>query len=88
MRIVRMRNQRNAGRVKAGILGGAGNFLAEFRGEFAEYRRDMNADFFKDAPLHHRHHAAAARRAAIVGALPGGAGKLPGRALARWPARG
>ena len=61
MRVVHMRDQGNAGGVEARVVGGAGNFLAEFRGEFAEHRRDVNADLFEDAALHHRHRAAAAR---------------------------
>ena len=60
MRIVQMGDQRNAGGVKARIVGGAGNLLAEFRREFAEHGRDVDADLFEDAALHHRHDAAAA----------------------------
>ena len=60
MRILRMRDQRNAGGPEARILGGAGNLLAEFRREFAMHGRAMHADLLEHAPAHQRHHAAAA----------------------------
>ena len=70
VRIVQMRDQRDAGGPEARIVGGAGNILAEFRRELAEHGRDVHADLFEYAPLHHRHHAAAAVAPAVVGALP------------------
>ena len=60
-----MRDQRNAGGEEARIVGGARNVLAEFRSEFAEHRRDVDADLFEDAALHHRHDAAAAPAAPL-----------------------
>ena len=60
MRIVQVRDQRNAGGEEARIVGGARNVLAEFRREFAEHGRDMDADFLEHAAFHHRHDAAAA----------------------------
>ena len=46
-----MRDQRNAGGEEAWIVGGARNFLAKFRGEFAEHRRHMDADLFETRPF-------------------------------------
>ena len=74
VRIMRMRDQRNAGGPEARIVVGARDFLAEFRREFAVHGRAMHADFLEHAAVHHRHHAAAARVApadAIWRALPG-----------------
>ena len=59
MGIMRMGDQRNAAGIKPRIVGGAGDFIAEFRGEFAKHRRNVDAALFEHAPLHHCHHAAA-----------------------------
>ena len=83
-----MRDQRNAGGVKARIVGGARDILAEFRREFAEHRRDMDADFLEHAALHHRHDAAAAGRAAVIGAVPRRAHETAGRAVGERRASG
>ena len=88
VRIVHMRDQRNAGGKKTRVVGGAGNILAEFGGEFAEHGRDVDADFFEHAAVHHRHDAAAAGRAAMVGAAPRGARKAPGRPIRQGRAGG
>jgi len=68
MRVLRMRNQRNAGGPEARILGGARNLLAEFRRKLAIDGRAMHTDFLEHAPAHQRHHATAARLAAMIGA--------------------
>ena len=62
VRIVRMRDQRNAGGPEARIVGGAGDLLAEFRRELAMHGRAMHADLLEHAAAHQRHHAAAANR--------------------------
>ena len=82
VRILRMRNQRNAGGPEARIVRGAGDFLAEFRRELAVHGRAMHADFLEHAPAHQRHHAAAAGLAAVVGALPRRAHEAAGRPVA------
>ena len=79
VRIVHVGDQRNAGGEKTRIVGGAGNVLAEFRGEFAEHGRDVNADLLEHAAFHHRHDAAAARCAGMIGAVPGRALKAARR---------
>ena len=61
VRIVRMRDQRDARGPEARIVVGAGNLLAEFRRELAVHGRAVHADLFEHAAVHHRHHAAAAR---------------------------
>src|SRR6186997_2678019 len=76
-----MRDQRDAGRPETWVLFGSGDFLAEFRREFAVYGRAMHADFLEHAAMHHRHHAAAAWCAAMVSALPGRADKAARRAV-------
>ena len=88
VRVVQVGDERNAGGEKARVVGGAGNLLAEFRGEFAEHRRDMDADLLEYAALHHRHDAAATRRAAVVGAVPGRAYEAAGRAIGERGAGG
>src|SRR5256885_10096569 len=55
-----MRDQRDAARREARILGGARNLVAEFRRELAEDGRDVDPDLFEDAAVHQRHRAAAA----------------------------
>ena len=89
VRIVRMRDQRNAGRPEARIAFGARDFLAELRREFAVDGRAMHADLLEHAAVHHRHHAAATRLAGVVGALPGRAletARRIGRTAAGQPA--
>ena len=81
VRIVRMRDQRNARRPEARIGVGAGDVLAEFRRELAMHGRAMHADLLEHAAVHHRHHAAAARLAGMVGALPGRALETARRAI-------
>ena len=71
MRVLRMRDQRDAGSPETRIIGGAGNLLAEFGRELAEHGGAMHAYLLEHAPVHHRHHAAAAGLAGVVGARPG-----------------
>ena len=71
MRVLRMADQRNAGRPKPRIGVGAGDLLAEFGRELAENGRDVDADLFEYAAMHDRHHPAAAVRAAVIAAAPG-----------------
>ena len=81
MRILRVGDQRDAGGPEARVFLGARNLPAELRRELAVDGRDMHADLFEDAAVHHRHDAAAARRAAVVGALPTACGRSgPARA--------
>ena len=87
MRVVRMRDQRNARGPEARVVVGAGNFLAEFRRELAVHGRDVHADLLEHAAVHHRHHAAAAGRAGVVGALPRRAHEAAGRAIGERRAR-
>ena len=87
VRILRMRDQRNAGGPEARILGGAGDFLAEFRRELAMHGRAMHADLLEHAPAHQRHHAAAARLAGMIGAGPGRAGEAAGGTVCERRAR-
>ena len=81
VRIVRMRDQRNAGGPETRVLLGTRYFLAEFRREFAVHGRAMHADFLEHAAMHHRHHAAAAGRTSMVGTLPGRADEAARRAF-------
>src|ERR1700688_1171264 len=83
MRIVRMRDQRNARGPEARIVFGAGDFLAEFRRELAMHGRAMHADFLEHAPADQRHHAAAARCAGMIGALPWRARETAGGRIAK-----
>src|SRR5262249_45832424 len=64
-----MRDQRDAGRPEAGIGFGTGDFLAEFRGEFAMHDRDIDPDLLEDAALQERRRATAATRTLPVLAL-------------------
>ena len=88
MRIVQMRDQRNAGGVEARIVGGAGDVLAKFRREFAEHGRDVDADFLEDAAFHYRHHAAAAGGAGVIGAAPRRAHEAAGGTVGERRVRG
>ena len=72
-----MADQRNAGRPKPRVGVGAGDLFAELRRELAENGRDVDADLFKHAAMHDRHHAAAAVRAAVIAAAPGRANEPP-----------
>ena len=81
MRVVQVRDQRDAGRPEARVVGGARDVFAEFGRELAEHGRDVHADLLEHTSLHHRHHAAAAGRAGVVGALPRRAHEAAGRAV-------
>ena len=83
-----MRDQRNAGGEEARVVGRARNILAEFRSEFAEHRRDVDADLFEDAARHHRHDAAAACGAGVIGAAPRRAREAARRAVGERRRRG
>ncbi len=55
IRVLRMRDQRNAACPVTRVFLGARNLLAELRRELAIDRRDMDADLFEDAAMHDRH---------------------------------
>src|ERR1019366_10677418 len=76
-----------AGGPEARIVGGAGDFLAEFRRELAMHGRAMHADLLERAPAHQRHHAASTRLAIVIGAAPGRACEGAGGVLCERRAR-
>jgi hypothetical protein len=78
-----MSDQRNAGSPEARIFLGAGDFLAEFRREFAVYGRTVYADFLENAAVHHCRNAPAAGRAAMIGTLPGATDKAARLAIGK-----
>ena len=63
-----MGDQRYPARPEPGILGGPGDFAAEFGRELAEDGGDVDADLLEHPPVHDRHRAAAAARALPLGA--------------------
>src|SRR6186713_1152587 len=79
-----MGDQRNAGGPEARVLLGTRYLLAEFRREFAVHRRAVHTDLLENPPVHHCHEAAASRRAAMVGALPGGANEAARSPVSKW----
>src|SRR5690606_36321558 len=82
VRVLRMRDQRNAAGPIARVFLGSWNLLAEFRRELAMDRRDMHADLFEDAAMHDRHDAAAALAVIL---LPGRADEASGLAIRKRP---
>ena len=85
VRVVQVRDQRNARRPEARVGVGARDVLAEFGRELAKHGRDVDADLLEHAPLHHRHDPAAAGSA-----LADPAFELPisGKPEIGWPRRG
>ena len=81
MRVLRVGDQRDAGRPEARIVSRAGDLRAELGREFAVHGRDVDADLLEDAAVHDRHDAASARRAGVVGPLPRTANEAASRPL-------
>ena len=73
-RVLHMCHQRHTCRQKARVFLGARDLLAEFGGEFAKHRGDINPHFFENPPLHDGYDPPAPFRP-----FPGGAGEAPRR---------
>jgi hypothetical protein len=69
------------------MLLGAGDLLAELRGELAEDGRGVHADLLEHAAMQHAHHAAATRGAGVIRPLPRRALESPRGAVRQCGAR-
>src|SRR4029077_7716813 len=70
VRVVQMRDKRNARCPETRVSVGAWNLLAEFRRELAVHGRTMPAALLEDASVHHCYDAPTTRCATMVGSLP------------------
>src|SRR5262249_13387327 len=80
VRAHRMGDDGDSGGPESRILLGALDLLAEFRREFAEHSRELDAGLLEQPAAQDRHHAAPARRSRGIGAVPGRALEASGRA--------
>ncbi len=83
VRVLRMRDERDARGPEARVVIGAGDLLGELGREGAVDGGGMHADLLEDAAMHQAHGAAATVGARVIGALPGRALEAAGRPIGK-----
>src|SRR6185437_8153475 len=81
VRVLHVRDHRDAGGPEARILLGAWHRLRKIRRELAVDGRDIDADLLEDAALHHTHHAATCLASVFVESLCRCTDESAGRSL-------